>query len=71
VLESLGYVPQLRALADDSAAGIEPVMSAAFGRDVLDVVMASYASAGAAGASVSVPFTGPRDRTPLELWRGP
>lgn len=71
VLESLGYVPQLRALANDSAAGIEPVMSAAFGREVLDVVMSSYASAGAGGASVAVPFTGRRDRTPLELWRGP
>lgn len=68
LLETLGYAPQLQALADDVANGREPAMSAAFGREVLHVVLAAYASAGAAEA-VAVPFTGPRDRTPLELWR--
>ena len=45
-------------------------MSAAFGREVLQVVMAGYTSAGLAGEPVPLPFTGPRDRTPLQLWRG-
>ena len=44
-------------------------MDATFGRTVLDIVCAAYASAAAGGADVAVPFTGPRDRTPLQLWR--
>jgi predicted dehydrogenase len=70
LLEQLGYAPQLQALADDVAAGRTPVMSAAFGREVLQVVLAAYASAGSGGARVPLPFTGARDRTPLQLWRG-
>jgi predicted dehydrogenase len=70
ILEQAGYVAQLRALVDDVAAGREPTMSAAFGREVLQVVMAGYASAGQGGQQVSLPFEGPRDRTPLQLWRG-
>ena len=45
-------------------------MSAAFGREVLQVVLAGYERAGLEGNSVPLPFSGPRDRTPLELWRG-
>lgn len=70
ILETAGYVAQLRALVDDAARGIEPVMSAAFGREVLQVVLAGYTSAGLGGEQVPLPFTGPRDRTPLQLWRG-
>jgi len=69
LLEQFGYVGQLRAAAEDAAAGRRPVMSAAFGRDVLQVVCAAYTSAGAGGAPIALPFSGPRDRTPLELWR--
>jgi predicted dehydrogenase len=69
IVEQLGYVGQLRALADDVAAGREPLMSAWFGREVLQVVLAGYASAAKDGAPVPVPFRGPRDRTPLQLWR--
>jgi predicted dehydrogenase len=69
-IEQYGYLGQLRAFADDLAGGRTPMMSAAFGRLVLDVVCAAYASAGAGGAEEAVPFTGPRDRTPLQLWRG-
>ena len=68
-LDQLGYNEQLRALAADTAAGREPVMSAAFGREVLQVVLAAYQSAGRRGEEVALPFTGPRDLTPLELWR--
>ena len=69
VLHRLGYVQQLQALIDDSAAGREPLMSAAFGREVLQVVLAAYASS-ASGANEPLPFQGHRNRTPLELWRG-
>ena len=69
VLEELGYAQQLRALVDDAAAGREPAMSAVFGREVLQVVMAGYASAGRQGTTVSLPYAGPRDRTPLQVWR--
>ena len=36
----------------------------------LDIVCAAYASAGAGGDFVRVPFEGSRDHTPLQLWRG-
>ena len=44
-------------------------MNATFGRHVLEVVCAAYTSAGQAGAPIALPFAGPRDRTPLQLWR--
>ena len=69
MLDQLGYIQQLRAFADDLAAGREPTMSATFGRNVLQVVAAAYQSAGRCGDEVALPFAGPRDLTPLELWR--
>jgi predicted dehydrogenase len=68
-LEHLGYVAQLGALRD-AFEGRPTWCDARFGRHVLDIVAAAYTSAGQDGAAVPVPFTGPRDRTPLELWRG-
>lgn len=68
-LEQLGYLPQLEAFAVDLVHRRAPELGAAFGRDVLDLVCAAYASAGAGGAWVELPFDGPRDRTPLALWR--
>lgn len=67
-VDQFGFVDQLaHALA---VAGGEPVTcGAAFGRVVLEVVCAAYASAGSAGGEVALPFTGPRDATPLRLWR--
>lgn len=70
ILDQFGYTAQLRALVEDTAAGREPLMGAAFGREVLQVVMAAYTSAGLGGEVVPLPFEGPRDRTPLQLWRG-
>lgn len=69
VLEQYGYVAQLRALVDDAGASREPLMSATFGREVLQVVMAGYQSAGLGAVPVSLPFEGRRDRTPLQQWR--
>ena len=69
MLDQLGYTAQLRAFADDLSAQREPMMSAAFGRHVLQVVAAAYQSAGRRSDEVALPFAGPRDLTPLQLWR--
>jgi len=68
-LERMGYLDQLEQLAADLSGGREPAMSAAFGRAVLDVICGAYTSAGLGGAPVPLPFAGPRDRTPHQLWR--
>ncbi len=68
-LEELGYLPQMESFALDLSLGRSPEVGAAFGRGVLEVTCAAYASAAAAGDWVPLPFTGPRDRTPLDLWR--
>lgn len=70
-LEEMGYLPQMEAFARDVAAGTQPALGAAFGRSVLDVVCAAYASAGAGGAWIELPWSGRRDRTPIGLWRDP
>lgn len=66
----LGYVGQMRELAAMDARPTQPLMTAAFGRAVLQVVTAAYASAGSNGAEVRLPWTGRRDLTPLQWWRG-
>jgi predicted dehydrogenase len=68
-LDQFGYVAQLEDFVADFAGGRVPEIGAAFGRLVLEITCAAYASAGAGGAPVDLPFSGPRDRTPLELWR--
>lgn len=69
-IERFGYLDQLRAAWAARVDGAEPTMSARFGRLVLDVTCAAYRSAGRAGEPEALPFSGTRDRTPLELWRG-
>ena len=66
-LDTFGYIRQLET-AIDVAEGATTSMNAAFGRHVLEVVCAAYTSAGQAGAPIALPFAGPRDRTPLQLW---
>jgi len=68
-LEELGYLRQMEAFALDLRDARRPERGAAFGRSILDITCAAYASAGAEGQWVSLPFEGRRDRTPLELWR--
>ncbi len=68
-LEQMGYTGQLATFLADFAAGREPEMNPTFGRDVLDLVCGAYASAGHDGTPEPLPFTGPRDTTPLHLWR--
>lgn len=69
-LEQLGYLDQMRTFAADLAHHRRPEVGAALGRRVLDVVCGAYASAGRGGAWIELPFDGPRDRTPLQLWQG-
>ena len=69
-LDQLGYLRQIEVFARDVATGETPHLGPAFGRSVLDVVCAAYASAGLGGAWLDLPFAGPRDRTPMQLWRG-
>jgi predicted dehydrogenase len=69
-LHHLGYVDQLGALAADAAARRTPRVGAAFGRLVLDVLCAGYTAA-RTGDAEPVPFTGPRQRSPHQLWTGP
>ena len=57
-------------LYDEPVTGLDPVNTAAVGRLILDIVCAAYWSAGHGGDPEPVPFTGPRDRIPLELWHG-
>jgi scyllo-inositol 2-dehydrogenase (NADP+) len=68
-LHHLGYVGQLAAIAADVSYGRRPGAGLELGRTVLDIVCAAYLS-GATGSPEPVPFTGPRDHTPHELWRG-
>ncbi len=66
-ITELGYTGQLAAFLDDIAAGRAPFMDVGFGRLILDIVCASYQSAGR-GQPEAVPFQGDRAKTPLQLW---
>ena len=68
-LEELGYLPQLEAFALDLLQRRTPLVDVRFGRDVLDLTCAAYWSAHRGAAWVELPFAGPRDRTPISLWR--
>jgi predicted dehydrogenase len=69
-LEQLGYLPQLEAFALDLLHGRTPAVGVELGRTVLDITCAAYASAAISGAWIELPFSGPRNRSPIELWRG-
>ena len=66
-IEQLGYIDQMRTLRDVVNGAPSPI-DARFGRRVLDVISGAYAAASTPGASVALPFTGPRNRTPHQLW---
>lgn len=72
----LGYVAQfdhLRRLAIDPQTARRtsdgPPMDAAFGRRVLEVICAAYSAA--TTGEEPLPFSGPRDLTPHQLWNRP
>lgn len=73
-VHDLGYIGQLRevqrVIVDDAVTTPQP-MDAEFGRRVLEIICAAYASAADAGASVPLPFDGPRTLSPVHLWPSP
>ncbi len=69
ILRSFGYVGQIKGFVDAIGGRGGRVCPLGFARQVLDITCAAYASA-ATGEPVALPFSGPRDRTPLELWLG-
>lgn len=69
-LEQYGYRAEWEAFLAALAAGKAPPTDASFGRRVLEVICAAYASA-RSGTAEALPFTGSRHRTPHELWRHP
>lgn len=68
-LVEFGYVAQLNGILDVTQGRGGNLCPLGFAREVLSVTCAAYASA-AADAPVDLPWRGPRDRTPLQLWRG-
>ena len=68
-LDQYGYVEQLRdAEAAWRAGRSSTVSDVHLGRQLLEIVCAASVSA-RTGEEVALPFDGPRDRTPIELWR--
>ena len=68
-LDQFGYVEQLREAETALRTGIPVTVSDVhLGRQVLEVVCAA-AVAARDGGEVALPFDGPRNRTPIELWR--
>lgn len=66
-IEQLGHVAQLQDLAR-VVDGDAPSVDVRFGRQVLELVCAAYRAA-ATGNEEQLPYTGPRDVTPITLWR--
>ena len=67
-VERLGFVAQMQQLDRLATTGASAV-DASFGRWVLELLCAAYASA-RSGAPVDLPFTGRRDLRPIDHWRG-
>ena len=68
-LDRYGYVEQLRDTEASWRAGRPSMVSDVhLGRDLLEIVCAASESA-RTGDEVTLPWNGPRDRTPIDLWR--
>ena len=68
-LDRYGYVEQLRDTEASWRSGRASTVSGVhLGRDLLEIVCAAAESA-RTGDEVALPWTGPRDRTPIDLWR--
>jgi predicted dehydrogenase len=70
MIESLGYLDQLRAFRADLAEGATPWMDVSFGRWIMEIVCACYVSARDDGRETPVPSGCDRTLTPWQLWRG-
>lgn len=67
---SLGYAAQTEGFVAVVRRRGGRVCPVGFGRAVLELTCAAYLSAGRDGDEVVLPYDGPRDLTPMQLWRG-
>lgn len=68
LIEDFGYVSQLRHAVDPSGDAPPVPMDAEFGRSMMELVTACYASAGAR-ERIDLPFRGDRSSSPLDHWK--
>ena len=68
LVDDYGYAPQLKRFWTNIRTGRPVPATSRFGRQVLDVICAAHWSAGRGAIDVPLPFAGPRDRTPAELF---
>ncbi|WP_436795547.1 Gfo/Idh/MocA family protein [Actinospongicola halichondriae] len=68
-LDQFGYVEQLRDAEASAKVGRSSAISDVYlGRDLLEIVCAASMSAARSSIEIPLPYTGPRDKTPIELW---
>jgi len=68
LVDDYGYSPQLKRFWTNIRTGRPVPATSRLGRQVLDVICAAHWSAGRDAIDVPLPFTGPRDHTPAELF---
>ena len=67
LVDDYGYAPQLKRFWTNIRTGRPVPATSELGRQVLDVISAAHWSAGRNAIEVTLPFQGPRDRTPRQL----
>ncbi len=68
LVDDYGYAPQLKRFWTNIRTGRPVPATSRLGRQVLDVICAAHWSAGRGAIDVALPFTGPRDQTPAQLF---
>jgi myo-inositol 2-dehydrogenase/D-chiro-inositol 1-dehydrogenase len=68
LVDDYGYAPQLKRFWTNIRTGRPVPATSRLGRQVLDLICAAHWSAGRNAIEVPLPFTGPRDRTPAQLF---
>jgi len=68
LVDDYGYAPQLKRFWTNIRTGRPVPATSRLGRQVLDVICAAHWSAGRNAIEVPLPFAGPRDRTPAQLF---
>lgn len=68
LVDDYGYSPQLKRFWTNIRTGRPVPATSRLGRQVLDVICAAHWSAGRNAIHVPLPFAGPRDQTPAQLF---
>lgn len=68
LVDDRGYGPQLNRFWTNVRTGRPVPSTSLMGRLVLEVIAAAYWSAGRGAIDVAIPFTGPQDQTPQQLF---